>query len=83
MRATPDEYPSVEEVLGTPVLESGSLGLAEGGGVSEEIGLFFSNFTPGERSGLQKMGPVREDSTPWMTEGSCCRETKATAASLH
>lgn len=82
MRATPDEYPgSVEEVLGRPVLESGSLGLAAlaEGDVSEETGLPFSIFTSGERSGLE---PIGEGSVPWITEGSCCRDTKVTAASL-
>lgn len=64
-------------MLGTPVLESGSLGLAalaEGGGVSEDTGLPFSSL-------ISLL--VGEVSAPWMiTEGSCCRATRATAASL-
>lgn len=71
MRATPVEYPGsveLQELLGMLVLESGSFGLAEGGGVRDEMGLPFSSFTSGER-GLQGC---------WLS----CRAMRATAASL-
>ena len=42
----------LQELFGILVLESGSLGLAEGGGVRDEMGLPFSSFTSGD-SGLQ------------------------------